>query len=65
MDPIVVVNGFAFCKNHGDEYCFRCTYDHRDPSNYQIMDDPALADFIENGYDLQVRWDYIQRVLSY
>ncbi|KAH9477840.1 hypothetical protein JR316_0010072 [Psilocybe cubensis] len=55
MDPIIVANSFVFCKRHGDEYCHLCTYDHRFTNNYQIQDDPALADLIENGYDLDNR----------
>lgn len=55
MEPMVIVNEFAFCQKHGDEYCPRCTYDHRFTNNYQVQDDATIAQIIEDGiYDIEV-----------
>jgi hypothetical protein len=36
---LITVNGFTFCCEHGDEVCYRCTYDFRDQNNYSIQDE--------------------------
>ncbi|KAF8188685.1 hypothetical protein BJ912DRAFT_1059392 [Pholiota molesta] len=53
--PIIEVNGFVFCKNHGDEWCHRCCYDHRMTNNYQIED--ALPEEVNNSmvFDIENR----------
>ena len=36
---LLTVNGFTFCAQHGDEYCYLCTYDFRNMNNYVILDE--------------------------
>ena len=36
---LITVNGFTFCSEHGNELCYRCTYDFRDQNNYSIQDE--------------------------
>ncbi|KAH9477841.1 hypothetical protein JR316_0010073 [Psilocybe cubensis] len=48
-EPMVIVNNFAFCKKHGDEYCYPCFYDHRDTNNFTLLEEPALRDIGDNG----------------
>ncbi|KAF9529931.1 hypothetical protein CPB83DRAFT_811644 [Crepidotus variabilis] len=39
IKSVINVNGFAFCEEHGDEYCNLCTFDFRTGNNYYIMDE--------------------------
>ncbi|KAF4612177.1 hypothetical protein D9613_003990 [Agrocybe pediades] len=39
LGPIISVNGFVFCQEHGEEFCHRCCYDHRMTNNYQVEEE--------------------------
>ncbi|KAF9471248.1 hypothetical protein BDN70DRAFT_820244 [Pholiota conissans] len=55
--PIIQVNGFVFCENHGDEWCHKCCYDHRMTNNIQIEDD--LQDINDSmAYDIDDRGSF-------
>jgi hypothetical protein len=49
VKDIIDVNNFVFCRDHGDELCHRCFFDHRPTNNFQIMD---LPDFEGEEFEL-------------
>lgn len=42
VKDIIDVNNFVFCRDHGDEACLVCFFDHRPTNNFQIMDLPEF-----------------------
>ncbi|KAF8636262.1 hypothetical protein AX16_011032 [Volvariella volvacea WC 439] len=44
-DKTILVNGFMFCSEHGDEYCHLCGCDHRMSNNVKIEEE--LEDVVE------------------
>ncbi|KAF4611623.1 hypothetical protein D9613_003988 [Agrocybe pediades] len=50
MEPVIIVNGFAFCQKHGRELCGKCDVDLRPRNNDRIRD--SLKIF---SYELDAR----------
>ncbi|KAH6912225.1 hypothetical protein BKA70DRAFT_1184850 [Coprinopsis sp. MPI-PUGE-AT-0042] len=51
----IVVNGFMFCADHGDEYCFACCCDHRLTNNIRIEDELQKDPHFDFEFDLEER----------
>ena len=50
VPDLLTVNGFTFCADHGNEYCYLCTYDFRNMNNDAILDelDEEVAELLSD-----------------